>query len=43
MRGLIALIISFLFIFSWSISMWFILLTPIFVVALTLLTDRIDW
>jgi len=39
MRGLIALLISFIFIFSWSISMWFILLTPIFIIALTLLTE----
>jgi hypothetical protein len=39
MRGLIALLISFIFIFSWSISMWFILLTPIFIIALTLLIE----
>jgi hypothetical protein len=39
MRGLIALLISFIFIFSWSISMWFILLTPIFVISLALLIE----
>ena len=40
MRAIIALIISFLMIYSWTVSVWFIFLIPFFVIMLTLLVDN---
>ncbi len=40
MRGILALIITILFISSWGISLWFCLLIPIFAIILALLTDQ---
>lgn len=39
MKAIYALILTVLFIFSWSISLWFMLLTPVFATILAFLVD----